>query len=125
MLDAIGIACKSVDESVSFYSHFGLSFKKLGDGHYEGVSKSGLRIMLDSFELMKTINPRWKEPGICGFTLCFKQSSVAEVNKLCALLTEANYKVVKAPWDAFWGQRYASVLDPNGNQVDLFADQPV
>jgi uncharacterized glyoxalase superfamily protein PhnB len=26
-----------------------------------------------------------------------------------------------APWDAFWGQRYATVLDPDGNQVDLFA----
>ena len=26
-----------------------------------------------------------------------------------------------APWDAFWGQRYATVLDPDGNAVDLFA----
>lgn len=28
----------------------------------------------------------------------------------------------KAPWDAFWGQRYAVVVDPDGNLVDLFAD---
>ena len=27
----------------------------------------------------------------------------------------------KEPWDAYWGQRYASVKDPDGNQVDLFA----
>jgi hypothetical protein len=26
------------------------------------------------------------------------------------------------PWDAFCGQRYACVLDPDGNQIDLFAD---
>ena len=25
------------------------------------------------------------------------------------------------PWDAFWGQRYAQVKDPDGNVVDLFA----
>jgi len=25
------------------------------------------------------------------------------------------------PWDAFWGQRYAIVRDPDGNGVDLFA----
>ena len=25
------------------------------------------------------------------------------------------------PYDAFWGQRYATVLDPDGNAVDLFA----
>jgi uncharacterized glyoxalase superfamily protein PhnB len=24
------------------------------------------------------------------------------------------------PWDAFWGQRYAVVHDPDGNGVDLF-----
>jgi uncharacterized glyoxalase superfamily protein PhnB len=25
------------------------------------------------------------------------------------------------PWDAFWGQRYATAKDPDGNHVDLFA----
>lgn len=25
------------------------------------------------------------------------------------------------PFDAPWGQRYATVLDPDGNGVDLFA----
>jgi uncharacterized glyoxalase superfamily protein PhnB len=28
---------------------------------------------------------------------------------------------LKAPWDAFWGQRYAFLQDPDGNRVDLFA----
>jgi len=25
------------------------------------------------------------------------------------------------PWDAFWGQRYAIVTDPDGNHISLFA----
>ena len=25
------------------------------------------------------------------------------------------------PFDAFWGQRYAQVKDPDGNPVDIFA----
>lgn len=29
---------------------------------------------------------------------------------------------VKEPWDAFWGQRYCSVMDPDGNQIDIFAN---
>jgi uncharacterized glyoxalase superfamily protein PhnB len=33
----------------------------------------------------------------------------------------AGFKAKKEPWDAFWGQRYASVVDPDGNSVDLFA----
>ena len=28
------------------------------------------------------------------------------------------------PFDAFWGQRYATVRDPDGNAVDLFAALP-
>jgi uncharacterized glyoxalase superfamily protein PhnB len=28
------------------------------------------------------------------------------------------------PWDAFWGQRYASLQDPDGTTVDLFAALP-
>jgi uncharacterized glyoxalase superfamily protein PhnB len=28
---------------------------------------------------------------------------------------------LRSPFDAFWGQRYATVLDPDGNTVDLFA----
>ncbi len=33
----------------------------------------------------------------------------------------AGYIVVKEPWDAFWGQRYGIVQDPDGYMVDLFA----
>ena len=29
--------------------------------------------------------------------------------------------VVHEPWDAFWGQRYAVVSDPDDNTIDLFA----
>ena len=36
-------------------------------------------------------------------------------------LVAAGYQGGKEPWDAFWGQRYAQVFDPDGNSVDLFA----
>jgi uncharacterized glyoxalase superfamily protein PhnB len=38
-----------------------------------------------------------------------------------AELIGAGYTGHKAPWDAFWGTRYAIVKDPDGNGVDLFA----
>jgi uncharacterized glyoxalase superfamily protein PhnB len=34
---------------------------------------------------------------------------------------QAGFKGKKEPWDAFWGQRYACALDPDGYQIDLFA----
>ena len=41
-----------------------------------------------------------------------------------AELVAAGYDGHLEPWDAFWGQRYASVRDPDGNGVDLFAPLP-
>ena len=46
------------------------------------------------------------------------------VDRLYAELTEAGYTGQREPWDAFWGQRYATVADPDGNGVDLFAWLP-
>jgi uncharacterized glyoxalase superfamily protein PhnB len=38
-----------------------------------------------------------------------------------AELTAAGYEGHLKPFDAFWGQRYAVVHDPDGNAVDLYA----
>jgi hypothetical protein len=37
------------------------------------------------------------------------------------MLGELGYTQHKEPWDAFWGQRYAIVLDPDGTHVELSA----
>ncbi len=36
-------------------------------------------------------------------------------------IVAAGFRSKDAPYDAFWGQRYATVLDPDDNPVDLFA----
>ena len=35
-------------------------------------------------------------------------------------MTDLGFDGHKAPWGAFWGQRYASLPDPDGNGVDLY-----
>ena len=121
-LDAIGIVCKDLKKSIRFYEILGVDLKEAGGpDHLEGVTPSGVRIMLDSAELVKKINPDWKEAVGCGVILCFKQASPKEVDALFTQVEASGFKSVKAPWDAFWGQRYSSVQDPDGNQIDLFA----
>lgn len=44
--------------------------------------------------------------------------------EVVAELVAAGYRGVKEPFDAFWGMRYATVLDPDGNGVDLPATPP-
>ncbi len=120
-LDAIGIASRDIKKSIKFYDLLGVSLKEVADEHFEGTTPSGVRIMLDSFELMKKLNPDWPEPVGSGVILCFKQESSEKVDILFSKITEAGFQAIKEPWDAFWGQRYSSVQDPDGNQIDIFA----
>lgn len=53
--------------------------------------------------------------------LCFEQSYPSDVDKLCEKVRALGYAIIKEQWDAFWGQRYSSVSDPDGNQIDIFS----
>ena len=122
-LDAIGIVSHDIKKSVTFYKILGLALEqKGGPDHFEATTPSGVRIMLDTVALVKQLNPKWEKPTGCGVVLCFKQKTPAQVDKLYENFMEGKFTSVKEPWDAFWGQRYASVSDPDGNQIDLFAD---
>ena len=122
-LDAIGIVSKNIPKTIEFYSLLGLSFKQEGGpDHFEAQTRSGVRLMIDSIDLMKKLNPQYIEPQGTAIVLCFKQESAEKVDGLHKSVLDAGYQSVTDPWDAFWGQRYASVRDPDGNQIDIFAD---
>lgn len=123
MLDAIGIVSGDVPRSLQFYKLLGLDLTKAGDhDHYEAPTPSGVRVMLDSVALIQQFDPDYKKSDRGGgVIMCFKQSSPAAVDARYTAITGAGFAGKKAPWDAFWGQRYACVLDPDGNQIDLFA----
>lgn len=122
-LDAIGIISSDIGETIRFYKYFGINLKPCGGpDHYEAHTESGVRLMVDTVKLIKEINPQWNESQGSRIVLCFKKESANEVNELHKTLVQNGAQSVKEPWDAFWGQRYSSVLDPDGNQVDIFAN---
>jgi uncharacterized glyoxalase superfamily protein PhnB len=93
-----------------------------GEDHFEAVLPNGVRLMFDTEELIKQLDPRWRRPeGGQGTTLAFKYDDAAGVDETYARLTEAGFTGKTEPYDAFWGQRYADVVDPDGNVVHLFA----
>lgn len=122
-LNAIGIVAKNIKKSIEFYRLLGLNFPdfKEGEDHIEANTENGLRIMLDSQDLMKKLKPNWTEPVGQRMTLAFECESPDQVDILYSKLEHAGFSGETKPWDAFWGQRYACVLDPDGNVVDLFA----
>lgn len=122
-IDAIGVICENIQQSIRFYELFGLKLKREGEGdHWEALTPSGLRLMLDSTTLIKELNPDWTPSKGSGIVMCFKVETAQEVDTLYAKITQAGHSGIKEPWDAFWGQRYASVADPDNNQIDIFAN---
>jgi uncharacterized glyoxalase superfamily protein PhnB len=127
VLAAIGIIVADMSESFRFYRMFGLDLPnkpKKGQDHVEARTASGLRVLFDTIELIKTVSPGWKKAVGHRMVLAFECASPALVDKTYAKILKAGFRGAAAPWDAFWGQRYAQVLDPDGNKVDLFAALP-
>lgn len=120
-LAAIGIVSKDLGASIAFYRLLGVQFPDPDGDHVEATLPGGVRLMLDALALMKQLDPDWTEPRGHRMGLAFECASPADVDALHATVTAACHASKTAPWDAFWGQRYAQVIDPDGNVVDLFA----
>ena len=121
-LNAVGIVASDMARSVDFYRRLGLDVPETPhEGHVDIALPNGLRLMLDSEDEVRKFLPDWvRQPGN-QFSLAFQCDSPAEVDEVYSQMVSAGYHGDKDPWDAFWGQRYASLHDPNGVPVDLYA----
>lgn len=120
--DMVGVTVKDLKTSVAFYRLLGLDFPDPGKEDYvEFIASNGYRISLNAESLAKQLNPHWVAPKGQQMELAFKCGSPVEVDSVVTTLRKAGHTVVKEPWDAFWGQRYAMVADPDGIHVSLFA----
>jgi uncharacterized glyoxalase superfamily protein PhnB len=119
-LDAIGIVSSDLVRTRAFYRLLGIEFAE-GDDHVEATMPNGLRLMLDTDDVIHSFNPDWERETGNQLALAFACASPAEVDELYARVVEAGFAGEKEPWDAFWGYRYAQLRDPDGVPVDLFA----
>ncbi|MGH3876717.1 MAG: VOC family protein [Actinophytocola sp.] len=122
--DLIGLVVADMAASLAFYRRLGFDIPAEADGepHVEAPLPGGLRFAWDTVETVRSFDPEWTKPaGGPAVGLAFACASPSDVDKTHAGLVAAGYHSHKDPWDAFWGQRYATVEDPDGNAVDLFA----
>ena len=122
-LDLIGLVVKDMAASLKFYRLLGMDIpaEMDGEGHVEVTLPGGLRLAWDSLDVILSFNDEWEEPAGHRMGIAFLCDSPAEVDKLYKDVMAAGYESHKPPWDAFWGQRYAQVKDPDDNIIDLFA----
>lgn len=132
-LNAVGLVVADMAAAVAFYSRLGLRFDPAAtDEHREasigrgaalgaGLGAGGeLRLMLDTEQSIREIYPGWTSAGAGRLSLAVELATPADVDATYAALAADGFGS-REPWDAFWGQRYANVHDPDGTQVDLYA----
>jgi uncharacterized glyoxalase superfamily protein PhnB len=122
-LRAIGLTTRDMAESCRFYRTLGVDVPDPAPDaeHHDATLPSGVRLMWDTEKLIREIDQDWVEPVGQRMALAFECAGPVDVDATYARVVEAGFSGAKEPWNAFWGQRYAQVLDPDGNKVDLFA----
>lgn len=123
-LHTISLTVKDLSETLAFYRTLGLDIPEGQDEEYhvEYNSDKGYSIGFIPESTMLQTNPDWKAPaGDNRIGLQFACVSPQEVDDTYQRLIAAGYTSFKEPWDAFWGQRFAQVLDPDGNNIGFFA----
>lgn len=121
-IDAVAVASSNLEKTLAFYTILGFDFSPLEEGqsHIEPITNPGsARLMIDTAELIEEINGEVPIPGNHS-SIAIQFDSPAQIDAICANLSKLAFNVVKEPWDAFWGQRYAIVADPDGYRLDLY-----
>lgn len=121
-LNAIGIVTSDMARSIRFYRLLGLDVPETPEeGHVDTFLPNGVRFMLDSEDVVRSFRPEWTRETGNQVALALECSNAGEVDETYARVTAAGFPGEKEPWDAFWGQRYAQLRDPDGVPVDLYA----
>lgn len=121
-MDAFGLVVADMTASLAFYRRLGVDIPDgaESEGHVE-ATVGGLRMMFDTVEVVQSFS-EWEPPsGGHRIALAFLCDGPADVDATYADMVGAGYTGSLEPFDAFWGQRYATLLDPDANPVDLFA----
>ena len=117
------IFARDLERSIGFYRLLGLSVPDPDVPHVAVELPGGNSLSLDTEETIAGMHPGWAPPSSSAsrLALALGVGSPEEVDALFEKVTAAGHAGPLPPYDAPWGMRYATVADPDGNWVDLFA----
>ena len=116
----VNLIVGDIAASLEFYRLLGWAGVPTGP-HVEFAFEGGFTVELDELESVR----RWNSgspPAQAGSAVVgTRVASRAEVDALWQKIIDAGYESRQAPFDAFWGSRYAIVADPDGHQIGLMS----
>ena len=117
------VFANDLNRSIAFYRLLGLPIPDPEMPHVAVQLPGGNSLSLDTEETITGMHPGWVPPSSSAsrLALALGVGSPAAVDALFEKLTAAGHAGPLPPYDAPWGMRYATVADPDGNWVDLFA----
>jgi predicted enzyme related to lactoylglutathione lyase len=120
---AVAVSATDLSRTVAFYEGLGFRFPPLEAGTEHIEAEAGVRLMIDTAALLEGLHGEPPRPGnTAAFAVLF--DAPGEVDDAAGRAAGAGGTVVHDPFDAPWGQRYATVADPDGYRVDLFCPLP-
>ena len=127
--EGLNLVARDLDATLAFYRRLGVEVPEdgvwrtdTGAHHANGTLPGGGEIEFGS----ETLAPHWNKgwtPAAGGsrVVIGFRVESRDAVDRLCKELAAEGVPVAQEPWDAFWGARYAVVVDPDGNHVAIMS----
>lgn len=123
VLDQLNLVVNDMEATVAFYRVLGLEIPDTlpvwAPDHRNAVPGDGVDLDFDSTEFAAKWDRGWQ--GDSGTVVGFRVSSRDAVDSTFAALIEAGYPASQPPYDAFWGARYAIVVDPDGRHVGIMS----
>jgi catechol 2,3-dioxygenase-like lactoylglutathione lyase family enzyme len=119
----LNVVVRDMAASVDFYRRLGAGVPEEASGpHTQLPLPGGFSLELDTAESVRLWHAGWRtDPAGVSVVLGFALPTRAGVDEAYADLTGAGAVGRQAPFDAFWGARYAIVADPDGNDVGLMS----
>lgn len=119
----VDIVVADMARALAFYRDLGLAIPDGAESEVqvEAHAANGWTFGFIGEAAVRQNDPDWPTPIGQRVTVAFRCDDAADVDAVYARMIAAGHDGRRAPWDSFWGQRYAFLRDPDGNRVDLFA----
>ncbi|HSO96948.1 MAG TPA: VOC family protein [Acidimicrobiia bacterium] len=129
-VDQLNLVVHDMDATLAFYRLVGFAVDEPGAWppgsdaqHGQVTMPDGFRLEFDNGPMTRIWHAGWRDdPNAGGGTvLGVSLPSRDAVDERYEALTAAGHVGRQAPYDAFWGARYAIVGDPDGRDVGLMS----